>query len=124
MQVSSFNKAIQAQPGKQLNSRVKFASNNKEYKPDSIEQNTHGVPALASFFLPGLGQFLNGQTAKGIAHMASEFISDAIWIIGTTALLRDKKNAVSRTQAAIGGLGIIATRIISTVDAYREPNKK
>ena len=35
----------------------------------------HGVPALISFFIPGLGQLIKGQILKGIL----------IWIIGGIA---------------------------------------
>jgi TM2 domain-containing membrane protein YozV len=31
-----------------------------------IARQTHGVPALLSFFIPGLGQIVKGQVAKGI----------------------------------------------------------
>jgi TM2 domain-containing membrane protein YozV len=34
-------------------------------KPQNIRQ-THGIPALLSFFIPGLGQIVKGQVGKGI----------------------------------------------------------
>ena len=34
-------------------------------RPQSAPQ-THGVPALLSFFIPGLGQIVKGQVVKGI----------------------------------------------------------
>ncbi|HBF21697.1 MAG: hypothetical protein CMI36_14905 [Owenweeksia sp.] len=37
-----------------------------------MQKQTHGVPALISFFIPGLGQLIKGHILKGIA----------IWIIG------------------------------------------
>ena len=37
-----------------------------------MEKQKHGVPALVSFFIPGLGQVIKGQILKGIF----------IWIIG------------------------------------------
>jgi TM2 domain-containing membrane protein YozV len=34
---------------------------------DTINSNQkHGVPALLSFFIPGLGQIIKGQVGKGI----------------------------------------------------------
>ena len=38
----------------------------------SEQKQTHGMPALISFFIPGLGQLIKGQILKGIL----------IWIIG------------------------------------------
>lgn len=37
-----------------------------------MEKQTHGFPALISFFIPGLGQIIKGDILKGIL----------IWIIG------------------------------------------
>jgi TM2 domain-containing membrane protein YozV len=37
-----------------------------------MEKQKHGVPALVSFFIPGLGQLIKGHILKGIL----------IWIIG------------------------------------------
>ena len=31
-----------------------------------MEKQKHGVPALVSFFIPGLGQIIKGQILKGI----------------------------------------------------------
>ena len=35
----------------------------------------HGVPALISFFLPGIGQIIKGQVLKGIGIIALMIIS-------------------------------------------------
>lgn len=40
-----------------------------------MPQDTYGIPALLSFFLPGLGQIIKGQTWKGIGLMLGSFIS-------------------------------------------------
>lgn len=37
-----------------------------------MENQKHGIPALLSFFIPGLGQLIKGHVLKGIL----------IWIIG------------------------------------------
>lgn len=37
-----------------------------------MESQKHGIPALFSFFIPGLGQIIKGQIIKGIL----------IWAIG------------------------------------------
>ena len=40
-----------------------------------MSKQTHGMPALVSFFIPGLGQIIKGQVMKGIL----------IWIVGGLA---------------------------------------
>ncbi len=37
-----------------------------------MEKQKHGVPALVSFFIPGLGQLIKGQFLKGFL----------IWVVG------------------------------------------
>ena len=37
-----------------------------------MSEQKHGIPALISFFIPGLGQIIKGQILKGIL----------IWVIG------------------------------------------
>lgn len=37
-----------------------------------MSKQKHGMPALVSFFIPGLGQIIKGQIMKGIL----------IWIVG------------------------------------------
>ncbi|MDN5559850.1 MAG: hypothetical protein L0G23_10525, partial [Ruaniaceae bacterium] len=54
-----------------------------------------GVPAprkepffslVASFFIPGLGTILNGETAKGVRFMAAFYLSPLIAIIASFGL--------------------------------------
>ncbi|MCW3105738.1 MAG: hypothetical protein JWQ09_244 [Segetibacter sp.] len=37
-----------------------------------MQKQTYGLPALLSFFIPGLGQLIKGQIGKGIL----------IWVVG------------------------------------------
>ncbi len=37
--------------------------------PISIEKKSSGIAAIASFFVPGLGQIYNGQIGKGIMYI-------------------------------------------------------
>ncbi len=50
--------------------RKKYTYDN--YQEDTSKQIKYGVPALLSFFIPGLGQIIKGQILKGIL----------IWLIG------------------------------------------
>ncbi|WP_216842550.1 hypothetical protein [Arthrobacter sp. NEB 688] len=39
-----------------------------------VAPKSAGLALLASFFLPGLGQFVNGQAAKGFAFLLTSFV--------------------------------------------------
>lgn len=41
----------------------------------------HGVPAILSLFIPGLGQIVKGQTGKGILILISTIIGYALFVI-------------------------------------------
>ncbi len=40
-----------------------------------------GISVIASFFLPGLGQFVNGQAGKGVAFLVCYFMSFLLMFI-------------------------------------------
>ena len=41
----------------------------------------HGVPAIMSFFLPGLGQFIKGQPLKGLLFFLGVCVGLALLVI-------------------------------------------
>lgn len=51
------------------------------------EQQKHGVPAILSLLMPGLGQIVKGQLMKGIGHIVVLAISGALTIIGIGVIL-------------------------------------
>ncbi len=44
-------------------------------------KQSHGVPAILSFFLPGLGQIVKGQVGKGILIFIGFFIGLAMFVL-------------------------------------------
>lgn len=46
----------------------------------AYKQN-HGVPAILSFFIPGLGQLVKGQVGKGILIFIGFFIGLAMFVL-------------------------------------------
>ncbi|QGA80102.1 hypothetical protein [Candidatus Nanohalobium constans] len=46
-----------------------------------MADDTYGIPALLSFFLPGLGQIIKGQVWKGIGLMLGAFISGLLALV-------------------------------------------
>ncbi len=70
------------------------------------------VPAVGSFFLPGLGQLINGETDKAIGVFAVWGIA-GLGVIGALPL--------------VGGLAILvggATHIYAVADGYFTGKKK
>lgn len=66
-------------PGSGVYLREKISSkkglNKSNPNQNDMNKQTYGLPALISFFIPGLGQLIKGDILKGIA----------IWIIGGVA---------------------------------------
>lgn len=50
-------------------------------------KRTHGVPALFSFFIPGLGQLVKGHVSKALGVWAALLISAFMSIIGIGVLM-------------------------------------
>lgn len=47
---------------------------------------THGIPALMSFFIPGLGQLIKGQVGKSVI-LFTAFVVFVISIVGSPIAL-------------------------------------
>ncbi|MDD3247313.1 MAG: hypothetical protein PHF18_10785 [Methanosarcina sp.] len=46
-------------------------------------RRTHGVPALFSFFVPGLGQLVKGHLFKALGIWIAFIVTGAMHIVGT-----------------------------------------
>lgn len=49
--------------------RIELAKESKEHlhpAKEIVVRTNHGIPALLSFFVPGLGQLVKGQVIKGV----------------------------------------------------------
>ena len=49
--------------------------------PVAVAPKTPAISLIASFFLPGLGQFINGDTNKGVAMIVAYFASFLLMLI-------------------------------------------
>lgn len=65
-----------------------------------------GVAALLSFFVPGVGQIINGQVAKGIVLLLASFVVTSVFGLSTMGIL-----------PLIG-------RVIAALDAYRVADRR
>ena len=50
-------------------------------------KRTHGVPALFSFFIPGLGQLVKGHVSKAVRIWAALLLSAFMSVIGIGFLI-------------------------------------
>lgn len=50
-------------------------------------RKTHGVPALFSFFIPGLGQLVKGHLSKAVGIWAALLVSAFMSVIGIGFLI-------------------------------------
>ena len=66
---------------------------------------------IASFFIPGLGQFINGDVGKGLAFLGGSIAS---YVLANAAMMRGKL-----VLASVAGIAALGTGIASIVDAVK-----
>ena len=66
---------------------------------------------IASFFIPGLGQFINGDVGKGLAFLGGGITS---YVLANVAMMRGKLGL-----ASVAGIAALGTGIASIVDAVK-----
>lgn len=92
-------------------------------------KQVYGVPAILSFFFPGLGQLLKGQWPRALFVWGLYVVPATVWIVGTPELLPTVQFMPSNTAAVLLGssafpavlLFSMAVWLWQTVDAYRRP---
>ena len=70
------------------------------------------VPAACSFFVPGVGQLINGETDKAIGVFAVAVVTGAAFVVGLPLI------------GGLFGLVHIATHVYAVGDAYIQGRKK
>lgn len=115
-------------------SEIKTSYNHKEYTRQATDPYNVGWYECASFFVPGVGQLLAGETWRGLAFIGGEailmsIINDAASTIDEIAITDERgfltgytDTAKGRTNMAVllGALGInLGVAIWSSIDARR-----
>lgn len=79
------------------------------------------VAGVASYFLPGLGQFYCGDEARGTAFLVGYSVAISTMVVGMVMWYSDiwlgVNNPFGLALVAVGGLSAITIQIWSTVDA-------
>ena len=87
------------------------------YETDASTGKKWGV-GIASYFLPGLGQAINGQWGKAAGFFGGYLFSGILTSISLSKMTFNHSKSGALT-ALIGGLGAIGTCIWSIVDAVK-----
>jgi hypothetical protein len=70
------------------------------------------VPAVCSFFIPGVGQLINGESDKALGVFAVAVVTGAAFLTGLPLI------------GAVFGLAHAATHVYAVGDAYIQGRKK
>ena len=88
----------------------------KYYRPEEVKCRLKSDPLLsgaASFFVPGLGQFFNGQDGKGLVHFVVAIILPAVVAYIAYILV-----PISPLAFAAPSLVYLLWAVYSALDAY------
>lgn len=108
---------------------ITFKGNTQQVEtkqPVQQERKTGGVaPAIGSFFLPGLGNFMNGDNKAGFKFLGGQIglgVLAALSIHGTVAALIKENKAlyvVSTIGTVLSCFGSLALKIADIAKAYK-----
>ena len=90
---------------------LKKLYNYKEYTRGLVQHHSPGGVAVASFFIPGLGEMICGEGWRGAAFLGGWLATSAVSLIGIQQF--------SDVIYLVGAAGSLAIKIASIVDATR-----
>jgi TM2 domain-containing membrane protein YozV len=71
--------ALTEEQKKRIEEEERYAANIHSAMSDALKgSQKHGIPALLSFFIPGLGQMVKGEIGKGIGIFFGWLVSFAL----------------------------------------------
>lgn len=111
----------------------KFKYNPQTYVRDYTDAYDPTLCGAASFFVPGLGQVVAGETGRGIAFFGGTMGCAGLYFIGALNFMfhnmedpyyydnysSSRSNNIGPTLMVIGALGMISVHIWSIVDAVK-----
>lgn len=96
---------------------LKHLYNYKEYVPGLADRYRPGWTGVASFFIPGLGECINGEWGRGLGKFGGNLL---LQIVATNAIYANTYGDAPETAASIAlacYAGILAIDIWSIIDA-------
>ena len=120
-QASGYNRvpAVNIRPGMKYK-ELKKIYNYKDYEASFVERRRKpGGCGVASFFIPGLGQLIEGEVGRGLAWLGGAVVSDIMTFVGISELYGRDEFGPEHLAIALGSAGGIICSIWSTVEAVR-----
>lgn len=93
---------------------LKYFYNYKEYVPSLIDRYSPGWTGVASFFITGLGECINGEWGRGLGKFGGSLL---LSIVASSATYANDDATVSIAVACYAGM--LAIDIWSIIDAVR-----
>ena len=81
-----------------------------------------GLSWLASFLIPGMGQFLNGDGGAGAGFLVGNIVGYSIMLPGAFKVTNEE--GIDNGMVFLGGAIVVATWIGSQIDAYKSATNK
>jgi len=94
---------------------IKNLYNPKEYIKDVSVPYNAGVAGVCSFFIPGLGQIIDGEVGRGLLLFAGSAVAGGL----TYALAQSTGTEGAAAIAVIGCAGVLALDIWAIFDAVK-----
>lgn len=93
----------------------------KDYIPGMVERyRKPGGCGVASFFIPGLGQFIEGEVGRGLGWLGGSIVAGALYGVGIAELPHVDSSFDGAHLALLGGSLVgLACSICATIDAVR-----
>lgn len=112
-----------------LYKELKTVYNYQMYTPSYSDPHNPFVSGLASFFIPGLGQMITGETGRGFGYLGGYILSGVVYGIGAGLVLNSVDPYYGSVNSStlgtgsfmvIAGLvGLVTVNISSIVDAVK-----
>lgn len=94
-----------------------------QYVPEIGDPNNPAICGLASFFVPGLGQMVSGETGRGLAFLGGTAAGYVVYGIGVAQFMSSVGNGNTRPKGLgtmfLGLGGVVVINICSIIDAVK-----
>lgn len=98
--------------------QLKNIYNYKNFTPTVNDRYSPGWSAVASFFIPGLGQMICGEVGRGFAYFGGA--AGCYLVAGVGSALSMNGNQTAGLTVSIAGLaGVLAVEVLAIIDADR-----
>ena len=97
--------------------------NHRLYVPRYDDPYNPFVSGLCSFFIPGLGQMIAGETGRGLGYLGGYVGCNLLFVIGTNSVAYGD-DSFGAIAILAGFTGMITVQICSIVDGVRVAKKK